>query len=495
MGQYILSIDQGTSATKAVLFDQRGRLVGRHATYHQQYYPEPGWVEHDAEEIYQRALEAIGGVLDASGIEQDKIVALAIANQRETAVVWDRRTGKPVHNAVVWQCQRGKSACEAYKEEGYEELVKNKTGLVLDPYFSATKVKWVLDHVAGARQEAEAGNLLFGTIDSWLVWKLTGGKVHVTDYSNACRTLLFNIHTLEWDAELAELFAIPRSMMAQVVPSDRVVGRTAIDQGFKREIPIAGVLGDSHASLFGHTCFERGMAKATYGTGSSMMTNTGPCPVASRRGLVTSFAWVLSDEVTYVLEGNVHCTGATIKWLVDDLGLIPDAKGAGEIATSVSDTQGVYFVPAFVGLGAPYWDSTARAAITGITRGTKRAHIVRAAEEAIAYQIKDVLDLMAREAQIELDELRVDGGGSRDDFLLQFQADILGIPVVRTSVKDLAAMGSAFAAGLATGFWRDKAEIEALRVPDATFTGRMDPDLRKKLYSGWKEAVRKVISH
>jgi len=493
MEQYILSIDQSTSGTKAVLFDRQGKLVHRCTAEHRQYYPNPGWVEHDAEELYARTLQVIGDVLKESNTAQDQISALAITNQRETAVVWDKTTGKPVHNAVVWQCQRGSAICREYIEKGYGGIVKAKTGLVLDPYFSASKIKWILDNVEGARQRANSGKLLLGTIDSWLVWKLTGGKVHVTDYSNACRTMLFNIFKLEWDKDLMEIFGIPGSMFPEVRSSNEVVGYTDPGQGFGRKIPIAGIMGDSHAALFGHNCFCKGMAKATYGTGSSIMMNIGEQPKESGRGIVTSLAWGLDGKVEYVLEGNIHCTGATIKWMVDDLGLIPDSRSAGKIAASVENSGGVYFVPAFVGLGAPYWDSEARATITGISRGTGKAHIVRAAEESIAYQIKDVIDLMISESGIKLKELRVDGGASRDAFLMQFQADMLDVPVVRSKIEDLSALGSAYTAGLAVGFWKTRDEIEKLRVTDCAFVSSISSEERNKLYQGWKKAVGRTL--
>lgn len=492
--KYILSIDQSTSATKAVIFDERCSLIKRVTVDHAQYYPNPGWVEHDPMEIYQNTLKAVELATECADISQDDIIAIAITNQRETTVVWDKITGEPVYNAIVWQCQRAGKICQDIESRGYAPVIKQKTGLVLSPYFSAAKAKWILDNVEGARKKAEEGRLLFGTIDSWLVFKLTGGKVHATDYSNASRTQLFNIKELKWDEELLSIFTLPKSMMPEVKFSDEIFGFTDINQVFTRQIPICGIMGDSHAALFGQNCFEKGMAKATYGTGSSIMMNIGKQPLESRRGLVTSLAWGYKGHVDYVFEGNINCTGATIKWLVDDLELIPDSKSAGIIASSVEDTEGVYVVPAFVGLGAPYWDSEAKAAITGIARGTKKAHVVRAAEESIAYQIKDILDLMISESGIILKELRVDGGPTRDAFLMQFQADMLNVPVVRSKVEELSAMGSALMAGLAVSIWNDFKQIERIRQIDAVFNSQMPEERRQRLYSGWQKAVKTILS-
>ena len=492
--KYILAIDQSTSATKAILFGSNGQLVYRYNTVHGQGYPNPGWVEHDPEEIYGNSINAILGVLSSTEIQQHQIHAIAITNQRETAMVWDKCTGMPVYNAVVWQCQRGSAICSKLQEDGYAELVQEKTGLVLSPYFSASKIKWILDNVEGAREKAKKGHLLCGTMDSWLLWKLTGGKVHATDYSNASRTQLFNIKEKKWDDELLRIFTIPKSMLPEVKYSDEIFGYTEINNFFNMEIPITGIMGDSHAALFGQNCFEKGMAKTTYGTGSSIMMNIGKSPLQSKKGIVTSIAWGMNKNVEYVFEGNVNCTGATIKWLAEDLELIPDPKVSGEIAASVEDNEGVYLVPAFVGLSAPYWDSYARATITGITRGTKKAHIVRAAEESIAYQIKDVLTLMVEEAGIELKELRVDGGPTRDGFLMQFQADMLNVPVVRNKIEELSAIGSAYMAGLATGYWKDLEEISSLRRIEKTFNNHMDFERRGKLYAGWKTAINRTLT-
>ena len=492
--QLILAVDQSTSATKAILFDRSGRVVRRTDESHQQIYPRPGWVEHDAEEIYDKTLQAIRRLIKESGVAAADITALAITDQRETSVIWDRKTSKPIHNAVVWQCQRGRDTCRELRESGREAAVRAKTGLVIDPYFSASKLKWVLDNVDGARAAAAAGGLAAGTTDSWLIWKLTGGKVHATDYSNACRTLLFNINTLGWDAELCELFAVPAAIMPEVRPSGARFGETDLGGILDRPVPIIGVMGDSHAACFGQNCFAIGMAKATYGTGSSIMMNIGTRPLAAPKGLVTSIGWGLGDQVTYVFEGNVHCTGDTIKWLVDGLQVIPNSKVSEEIAATIADNEGVYVVPAFVGLGSPYWDSGARATISGLSRGSRKAHVVRAGLEAIAYQIGDVVDLMTSGSGVALKELRVDGGPTCNRLLMQFQSDMLRVPVVRMEVEEVSALGVAYMAGLGTGMWRDLAEIEALRRVDAVFGASMAAADCDKYYKGWQEAVRRTLS-
>ncbi|MFQ6114372.1 MAG: glycerol kinase GlpK [bacterium] len=492
--KYILAVDQSTGGTKAIIFDSQGNLVHRCTENHQQFYPQPDWVEHDPDEIFEKTLLAIKNVLAQSGIELAKIAALAITNQRETVAVWDRKTSKPVYNAVVWQCQRGAESCKILKQKGYGEIVKAKTGLLIDPYFSATGLKWIVENVEGVREKAEAGELAFGTMDSWLIWKLTGGKVHATDYSNACRTMLFNIYELKWDQELLDLMGLHESMTPEVKYSDDIFGYTEVNDVLNREIPITGVMGDSHAALFGQNCYAKGMAKATYGTGSSIMMNIGKKPMKSPEGLVTSIGWGCRGEIDYVLEGNIHCTGDSIKWLVNDLELIPDAVVSEKIATSVDDNNGVYMVPAFVGLGAPYWDNSARACISGMPRSTKKAHIVRAALEAIAYQIKDLIDLMSNASGVGLKELRVDGGPTRNNFLMQFQADMLNGIIERTNVEEVSALGSTLMAGLAVGVWKDFTELESLRVVDKSFESRMDSTIREKYYRGWKEAVERVLT-
>jgi glycerol kinase len=493
MKDFVLSIDQSTSATKAILFDKKGRLRNRSSVNHQQFYPQPDWVEHDPEEIYRNTLKVIIQVMNDSGLKQDDIAALAITNQRETVVVWDKRSGKPVYNAVVWQCLRGADICRKLKEQDHEPMIQAKTGLIIDPYFSASGIKWILDHVDGAMEKARKGDLLLGTIDSWLIWKLTGGKVHATDYSNACRTMLFNIHTCEWDKDIADLLSIPMSMFPDVKFPDEVFGYTQSQKDFDLVLPIAGILGDSHAAFFGQTCFETGMGKATYGTGSSIMMNIGNKPLECPKGLVTSIGYGANNEIVYVFEGNIHCTGDTINWLVNDIGLLNDPESSEEIALSVTDNNGVYLVPAFVGLGAPHWDNNARAIITGMPRSTKKAHIVRASLEAIAYQVRDLVDLMTTGSGVNLIELRVDGGPAKNNFLMQFQADILNASINRCDVTEVSALGSAYMAGLATNVWKNLDEIKALRGKDEIFTGKMPEKQRNRLYDGWKKAVERTL--
>ena len=491
-GKYFLAVDQGTSATKALLFNDAGRLIHRCDEAHRQYYPHPGWVEHDPLEIYEKMLEAIRRVLSETGITDRELHCLSISNQRETAVVWDKTTGEPVCPAIVWQCQRAESVCQRIYEKGYAERVREKTGLVLSPYFSAAKVSWILENIPQAREKAEQGLLLFGTVDSWLIWKLTGGKVHKTDFSNASRTQIYNIYDLKWDPGLLDIFGIPASMLPEVSSSDQIFGCT---RGvFSWPVPIAGVLGDSHAALFGQCCYYQGMAKATFGTGSSVMLNIGDRPVKTRGGVVTSIGFARSGRISYVLEGNINCTGATIKWLVDDLELVSGVKESNAIAASVDDTLGVYFVPAFVGLSSPHWDSDARAEIINISRGTKKAHIVRAAEESIAYQIKDVVEDMNGEAGFGLKELRVDGGPTRDEFVMQFLSDILDVPVIRSKTEELSGTGAMYMGGLALSVWNTYEEIEAMREAEKSFESRMAPSERDKLYRGWRDAVGKVLT-
>ena len=490
--KYILAVDQSTSGTKAILFNHRGERICRCSKDHTQYYPQPGWVEHDAEEIYKNTLNVLHDVLCESGISSGEIDGLAVTNQRETVVVWDKETGRPVSHAVVWQCRRSAEICDRLKKDGLEYSIRDKTGLVLSPYFSASKIQWILDHVEGARQKAEAGKLLFGTMDTWLVWKLTGGYVYATDYSNASRTQLFNIYDLCWDRELFHLFSIPECMAPEVRYSDEIFGYTDLDGMLDRKIPISGVLGDSHAALFGHNCFQKGMAKATYGTGSSVMMNIGTRPIRAVDGLVTSIAWGAFGKVEYALEGDVNFSADTIKWLAEDLELIEDPSAAGPLAASVPGTGGVFFIPAFAGLGAPYWDNEARAAVTGMTRGTKKAHVVRAAEESIAYQVRDIVDRMRKESGMELKELRVDGGASRDNFLMQFQADMLDVPIVRNKISELSAFGSALLAGLAWKVWDSVEGVEQIHGSDAVFHNKITTDRRKILYRGWKEAIARI---
>ena len=489
MQKYIISIDQSTSATKAVLFNEQCFLVNRVNVEHKQYYPKAGWVEHDAEEIYRNTVEAIRRIVALSKDEDEVSYSLSITNQRETVVVWNRMTGKPVCHAVVWQCQRGADICKELKDKGYSDLIQEKSGLLIDPYFSASGVKWILDNVEGAREQADKGELLMGTIDSWLIWKLTGGKVHATDYTNASRTLLFNIHTLDWDEELLKLFTVPRSMMPRPLPCDSIFGETTVEGIFPEGIQIAGVLGDSHGALAGQMCFEPGMGKATYGTGSSVMVNIGEEVVEAPQGLVTSVGFAACGKVFYAFEGNIHCTGATIKWLVEKLRLIESPAAIEQLALSVPDNGGVYLVPAFAGLGAPWWNPRAKAILCGMTLGTETGHVCRATLEAIAYQIKDLIDLMTGHANVLLKELRVDGGPTKNKLLMQFQADMLDACINRSDVEEASAMGAMLMNGLARGVWKDLGEVARLRTTDNRITPVMGEAERAQLYKGWVEAV------
>ena len=489
MQKYIISIDQSTSATKAVLFNEQCFLVNRVNVEHKQYYPKAGWVEHDAEEIYRNTVEAIRRIVALSKDEDEVSYSLSITNQRETVVVWNRMTGKPVCHAVVWQCQRGADICKELKDKGYSDLIQEKSGLLIDPYFSASGVKWILDNVEGAREQADKGELLMGTIDSWLIWKLTGGKVHATDYTNASRTLLFNIHTLDWDEELLKLFTVPRSMMPRPLPCDSIFGETTVEGIFPEGIQIAGVLGDSHGALAGQMCFEPGMGKATYGTGSSVMVNIGEEVVKAPQGLVTSVGFAACGKVFYAFEVNIHCTGATIKWLVEKLRLIESPAAIEQLALSVPDNGGVYLVPAFAGLGAPWWNPRAKAILCGMTLGTETGHVCRATLEAIAYQIKDLIDLMTGHANVLLKELRVDGGPTKNKLLMQFQADMLDACINRSDVEEASAMGAMLMNGLARGVWKDLGEVARLRTTDNRITPVMGEAERAQLYKGWVEAV------
>ena len=492
--KYFLSIDQSTSATKALIFNTEARLISRANVDHSQYYPQPGWVEHDPVEIYENTIKAIREVVTKSGIATADVLGIAITNQRETVVVWDKHTGQPVYNAVVWQCNRGAAKCDELKKKGFENSIREKTGLLIDPYFSATGIAWILDNVKEPREKAENGDLLFGTIDSWLIWKLTGGQVHATDHTNACRTMLYNINILSWDSEILQELNIPEKMAPEIKFADEIFGETFAGGIFKAPVPIAGVLGDSHAALFGQNCFLPGMGKATYGTGSSIMMNIGSQPHKSPEGLVTSVGYALKNGVSYVFEGNIHCTGATIKWLQDDLKLIENAGESESLALSVTDTDGVYFVPAFTGLGAPYWDHSARALICGMTRGTSKAHVVRAALEAIAFQVKDLIDLMTNCSGIKLKELRVDGGPVKNNFLMQFQADMLGATITRSDIEEASALGVALTCGLALGTYQDIEELAQLRTKNDFITGKMPSEEMAILYKGWKEAVKRAIN-
>ena len=484
----ILALDQGTSSSRAIIFDQQGQALAKAQQEFRQLFPQPGWVEHDADEIWRTQRDVAAQAIAQSGLSAAQIGALGITNQRETTVLWERKTGRALANAIVWQDRRTAAFCDALKRDGNEALFTAKTGLVLDAYFSATKLKWLLDNIPGARARAARGELAFGTIDSWLVWQLSGGKAHVTDVSNASRTLLFNIHTLEWDDELLRLLDIPRSVLPKVVASSQVVAHTDCE-GLPRGIAIAGIAGDQQAALFGQACIEPGMAKNTYGTGCFMLMNTGTTAVASKNKLLTTIAWKIGDTTHYALEGSVFIAGAAIQWLRDGLGIIDAAAAIESLAASVADTGGVYFVPAFAGLGAPHWDQGARGAIVGLTRGTTRAHIARAALEAIAHQSADLLVAMTADAGIALKELRVDGGATVNNMLMQFQADLLNVPVVRPVITETTALGAAYLAGLAVGLWRDQAQIVALWKKDRTFMpagNALDISTRR---SAWQRAV------
>lgn len=490
---YVLALDQSTSGTKAMIVNRYGDIISKAAIEHRQYYPKPGWVEHNPMEIYSNAKRLLTNVITMTALKPCDMDVLAITNQRETILIWDKNTGMPVYNAIVWQCRRTAELCEEYKNKGLEKIVEDKTGLLLDPYFSATKIKWILDNVEGVKEKAKSGQLLLGTIDSWLIWKLTGGRVHATDYTNASRTLLFNIHTLHWDKELLNLFEIPENMLPEIKSSNDTFGYTDENEILNLKIPISGVIGDSQGALFGQNCFESGMVKATYGTGSSIMMNIGEHFKKAEQGLVTSVAWGISGKVEYVLEGIVHCTGDALKWVKDDLGLFNSFDEAQEMVETLDSNEGVYMVPAFVGLGIPYWDSKARASIIGMSRGTKKAHVIRAAIESTAYQIKDAIDTMIAASGIMPKELRVDGGPTRDNFLMQFQADMLEFQVVSTEISELSSMGSVYLAGMAIALWKDKEEISKLRKECKIYNPNMDDLTRNKYIEGWKLAVKKTI--
>jgi glycerol kinase len=472
MHKYVLAIDQGTTSSRAILFDQDGNIQGVSQQEFTQIYPKPGWVEHDANEIWATQLRVIREVIGKQQADPGEIAAIGITNQRETALVWDKNTGQPIHHAIVWQDRRTAAICDQLKADGHESTIRNKTGLVVDAYFSGTKVKWLLDNVPGAREKAEAGDLLFGTIDSWLVWKMSGGKIHITDYTNACRTLMYNIETLDWDDELLDILSVPRQMLPEVKASSEVYAHTAKDL-LGAEVPIAGIAGDQQAALFGQACYEVGMAKNTYGTGCFMLMNTGEELIRSQNGLLTTIAWGKDGKVTYALEGSVFIAGAAVQWLRDELKIIDEAPDSEYFAMKVDEPDGVYVVPAFAGLGAPYWDMYARGAIFGLTRGTTKAHIIRATLDSLAYQTKDVLDAMEADSGKKLTILRVDGGASANNLLMQFQSDILNTPVERPEIIETTALGAAYLAGLAVGFWTE-ADIEKKWKLDQVFAPAMD---------------------
>ena len=491
--KYIMALDQGTTSSRAILFDKEGNVVATSQKEFTQFYPKIGWVEHNPMEIWGSQSGVMREVLETNSIRPEEVCAIGITNQRETTIVWEKSTGKPVYNAIVWQCRRTSEICDELKEKGYEKLIKDKTGLILDAYFSATKIKWILDNVEGAREKAENGELLFGTVDTWLIWNLTRGKVHVTDYTNAARTMLYNIKELKWDDEILEILDIPKSMLPDVKPSSYIYGHT--DEGMLSgaQIPIAGCAGDQQAALFGQTCFEEGSAKNTYGTGCFMLMNTGENIVESKHGLLTTIAWGVDGKVEYALEGSIFIGGASIQWLRDELRVLYDAKQSEFYANSVKDTNGVYVVPAFTGLGAPYWDMYARGAIMGLTRGANRAHLVRATLESIAYQVKDVLNAMQEDSGLKLKDLRVDGGASSNNFLMQFQSDILDVNIDRPKVVETTALGAAYLAGLAVEFYNNKDEIKKSWIIDREFIPNMSDDKRNLLYKGWKKAVSRSL--
>jgi glycerol kinase len=493
MTDYILALDQGTTSSRAILFSRDGMVVSTAQEEFPQIYPQPGWVEHDPEAIWSTQVRTAKEALGRAGLGPSQIAAIGITNQRETTVVWDRETGEPLYNAIVWQCRRTADLCDRLRADGWADPIRAKTGLVIDAYFSGTKLAWLLDHVPGLREKAEQGEALFGTIDSFLIWRLSGGNLHVTDISNASRTMLYNIHALQWDEEILDRLGIPQAMLPAVRPSSQVYGVT--DAGLLgAEVPIAGAAGDQQSALFGQTCYEPGQAKNTYGTGCFLLLNTGEQAVASERGLLTTIAWQLGQDaaVTYALEGSVFIAGAAIQWLRDGLGIIAHAAETEALAGEVEDTGGVYFVPAFVGLGAPYWDSYARGALMGLTRGTDRRHVARAALEAICYQSRDLLEAMTADSGIHLEAMRADGGAAANNLLMQLQADLLGVTVQRPAVTETTALGAAYLAGLAVGYWSSLEEIAAQWQVDAEFAPAMTPDQRDVLYAGWKRAVERA---
>lgn len=491
--RYMLAIDQGTTSSRAMLFDRAGTVAGMAQREFRQIFPQPGWVEQDPREILASVLATVAEVLASARVDTGELAGIGIANQRETTVVWDRRTGQPVYNAIVWQSRQSLAVCERLEADGYAPLVREKTGLLIDAYFSGSKIRWILDHVDGVRARAERGDLLFGTIDSWLIWNLSGGRLHVTDASNAARTLLFDIHARRWDDELLRMLDIPRSLLPQVRSCSEVYGLTAAMPGLPAGVPISGVAGDQQAALFGQACFTPGMAKNTYGTGCFMLMNTGTQAVPSRHGLLTTIAWELDGVAEYALEGSIFVAGSVVQWLRDGLHMLACASESQACAESVDSSDGVYLVPAFVGLGAPYWRSDVRGAMFGLSRGTRKEHVVRAALESMAYQSRDVLAAMEADAGILLKELRADGGAIANDFMAQFQSDMLGVPVLRPKIAETTALGAAYLAGLAVGFWESREQIAALWQVDRRFEPAMDESVRERLYRGWRDAVSATI--
>jgi glycerol kinase len=493
MTDYILALDQGTTSSRAIIFDHAGRIVQSAQEEFPQIYPQPGWVEHDPEAIWHTQLATAKQVLEKTGVAARQLAAIGITNQRETTLVWDRETGEPLFNAIVWQCRRTAPLCDRLRTDGWDGPIRDKTGLVVDAYFSGTKLAWLLDNVPGLRHKAERGEALFGTVDCFLIWRLSGGRLHVTDVSNASRTMLFNIHTLDWDDEILEELRIPRAMLPQVRPSSQVYGPTN-GELLGAAVPIAGAAGDQQAALFGQTCFTPGQAKNTYGTGCFLLLNTGEQAVTSERGLLTTIAWQLGDssDIVYALEGSVFIAGAAIQWLRDGLGIIAHAAETEDLARDVEDTGGVYFVPAFVGLGAPYWDSYARGTIVGLTRGTDRRHLARAALESLCYQSRDVLEAMTADSGIQLQALRADGGAAANNLLMQLQADVLGVAVQRPAVTETTALGAAYLAGLAVGYWAGSDEVAGQWRVEAEFAPSMETEQRATLYEGWQRAVERA---
>lgn len=491
--RYILALDQGTTSTRAILFDEHGDVYFTSQQEFKQHFPQPGWVEHNANDIWSSVLAVIAEVLTKKSIRPDQIASIGITNQRETTVVWDRHTGEPIYHAIVWQSRQTEAICESLRTEANERLVREKTGLLIDPYFSGTKVKWILDRVEGARERAESGDLLFGTIDTWLVWKLSGGRAHVTDYTNASRTLLYNIHDLAWDDELLELLDVPRAMLPDVKPSSHVYTTTEADHFFGHEVPISGIAGDQQAALFGQACFEEGMVKNTYGTGCFLLMNTGEKAVTSSNGLLTTIAWGLDGKVNYALEGSIFVAGSAIQWLRDGLRMFRSSAESEMYASRVDSTDGVYVVPAFVGLGAPYWKSETRGAVFGLTRGTTKEHFIRATLESLTYQTKDVVCAMERDSGIPLKKLRVDGGAVANDLLMEMQSDVLQVPVDRPTINETTALGAAYLAGLAVGFWKDQEEITRHWHLDRSFEPKKSKENSDAAYAGWQRAVHAAM--
>lgn len=489
MAKYVMALDAGTTSNRCILFNEKGEIISLAQKEFTQYFPQPGWVEHDASEIWSTQLGVAVEAMSKVGAVAADIAAIGITNQRETVVVWDKKTGEPICPAIVWQCRRTAEYCDSLKEQGFTEMIRKKTGLIIDAYFSGTKIKWILDHVEGALEKAEKGELLFGTIETWLIWKLTKGRVHVTDYSNASRTMLFNINTLKWDEEILELLGIPESMLPKAKPSSCVYGYADASY-FGGEIPIGGAAGDQQSALFGQTCFQAGEAKNTYGTGCFLLMNTGEKPVFSNNGLVTTIAWGLDGKVNYALEGSIFVAGAAIQWLRDELRLIDSSADSEYMAQKVKDSNGCYVVPAFTGLGAPYWDQYARGTIVGLTRGVNKYHIIRATLESIAYQVCDVLNAMEADSGISLSSLKVDGGASANNFLIQTQADLIGAPVKRPSCIETTAMGAAYLAGLSVGYWKNKEDVLKNWAVDRTMEPSITQEERKQRIKGWKKAVK-----